>query len=154
MSMHQSGQKLEFYGIISWLRTISHSRSMLGRTVVGCPSNANLQFGCLSTPLHHLSAKLCSMSVHQSVQKLEFCHIIGRLRPIIWHSRGMFGRAVVGCPLNAHPQTSVSINFSPSPLSVKLRSMSLHRSVQKLEFCCIISSLGPYHTVEKYLGGP
>ena len=43
------------------------------------------------------------------------------------YTRGLLGRAVVNCPSNATPPTLVSISSSPSPLSAKLCSMSVHQ---------------------------
>ena len=49
-----------------------------------------------------LFSKFCSTSFHQSVQKLEFYHLITRLKPTSF-ARGILGRAVNLCPSNAHP---------------------------------------------------
>ena len=50
-----------------------------------------------------LSVTLCSMSVHRSVQDLEFYGLISRLMPIL-NTRGILGRVVVSCPSNAQTQ--------------------------------------------------
>ena len=49
-----------------------------------------------------VSAKLCSMSVHQSIQELEFYRIISRLNPISY-AREILERAIVDCLSNTHP---------------------------------------------------
>ena len=88
----------------------------------------------ISSSSSPLSAKLCSMSVHQSVQKLEFNCIICRHIPIS-HTRGIVGSAVDLSLSNAHPQ----LWCLSAPLCLKLCSMSVHRSVKKLEFYRIFS---------------
>ena len=50
-----------------------------------------------------LCVKLCSKSVHRSVNDLVIYRIITRPK-IISYTRGIFGRAVVGCPSNEHLQ--------------------------------------------------
>ena len=51
--------------------------------------------------------------------------------------------------------TLLSISSSPSPLSASLRPMSIHRSVQELEFYCIINRLTPiFPMLESHFGGP
>ena len=57
----------------------------------------------VNSPPSPLSAKLCSISVQWSVQKLAFYRIISRLKSIS-HSTGTLKRDVVCCPSNAHPQ--------------------------------------------------
>ena len=57
----------------------------------------------LSSSPSPLSAKLCSMIVHRSDQELELYCILSWLQPIS-DTRDIIGRAVVGCPPNAHPQ--------------------------------------------------
>ena len=54
MSVHRSMQNLEIYSIISSPVPISYTRGIIGRAVVGCPSNEHLQVLCLSAPLHYL----------------------------------------------------------------------------------------------------
>ena len=100
MSVHRSVQELEIYCIISRPVPISVAGSIIGRAVVGCPSNVHSQDWCVSASSPSpLFAKLCFMSVHRSVEDLEIYRIIGR--PV---AGGIFGRAVVGCPSNAHLQ--------------------------------------------------
>ena len=48
-----------------------------------------------------VSGNHCSMCVHRSVQELEVYRIFRRPVPIP-EARGIFGRAVVGCPSNPH----------------------------------------------------
>ena len=96
----------------------------------------------MSSSPSNMSAKLCTMSVHWSVQVLEFfqpgqqaeAHII--LYRHFWE----------GCSwlsIECTPVTLVSIGSSPSPRSTKLCPMSVHRSVQELDFYCIFSRLMP-----------
>ena len=54
MSVHRSVHDLEFHQIISRLEPISEAGGILGRDVVGCPSNAHPQLWCLSAQFHHL----------------------------------------------------------------------------------------------------
>ena len=112
--------------------TISHSRGILGRIVVGGTPPTLVSMSSSPSPK---SGKLYSMSVHASVH--ENYRNIGRLCPIS-HSRGILARAVagrfvVGGLPNAHTPTLVSINSSPSPVSAKHCSMSVHSSMQNLE---------------------
>ena len=108
------------------------------------------------------------MSGHRSVQDLEFYSLISRLMPIL-PSRGIFGRVhkcasirsririlQLNQQVKAHitnslegrsqlsvectPPTLVSIWSTPSPLCVKLCSMSVHRSILDLEFYHLISN--------------
>ena len=95
-SVHRSLQEFEFYSIVNMLKSISYTIGIFGRAVVGCPSNAHLKVRCLS-------AKLCPMCVHRSVQELEFYCIFSRLMPISY-ARGILWRAVGLCPSNAHHQ--------------------------------------------------
>ena len=54
MSVNRSAQDLEIYRIISRPVNIPEAGGILGRAVVGCPSNSHLQVWCLPPPLHHL----------------------------------------------------------------------------------------------------
>ena len=110
---------------------ISHTRGILGRAVVGCPSNVHPQLWRLSAPLQNLC--LLKFVPYLSVEKLEFYRIISRLMAISL-TRGNIGRAVDLLSVECTPSTLVSISSSLSPLSGKLCSMSVHRSVQKLQF--------------------
>ena len=87
-----------------------------------------------STP-SDLSAKLHSMSVHQSVQELEFYRILSRLIPISY-TRGVYTWGMGGgCSwmfVECTPPTLVSICSSPPNLSAKHYSMSVDRFVQEL----------------------
>ena len=100
MSVHRFVQDLKFYRLMPILRTRGKLGEGRSRLSVECTSPTLVSISSSPSPL---SAKLCSMSVHRSVQKLEFYRIISRPRPIS-HSRGTLGRTVVGCPSNAHPQ--------------------------------------------------
>ena len=102
MSVHPSVQELEF---ISRLMQISYARNITWRDVGLCPSNAHLQLWYPSAPLHHLYLLSfnCPMSVHRCVQELEFYSVVNRLKPLTY-TIGIFGRAVVSCPPNAHLQ--------------------------------------------------
>ena len=62
----------------------------------------------------------------------------------------MIGWAIDG---KCTPPTLVSICSSQSDLSAKLYSMSVHQSVQELEFYSLLSSQCPCHTLQAYLGG-
>ena len=96
-----------------------------------------------------MSAKLCSMSVHRSVQKLELNCLIKRLTPVFVLQKSQIwegcGRRSVKCT----PPTLISINSSPSQLSAKLCSMNVHRFVHKLEFSCLIKRLTPIYILHK-----
>ena len=58
------------------------------------------------------------------------------------------GMTKVGCLSNAPTQVLMSIGSSPSPLSAKLCSKSVHRSVHDLE---LSEGQCPYHTLEAYI---
>ena len=91
------------YRIISRPVTISYTRGIIGRAIVGCPSNSHLQVWCLSAPPHHICL-LSLFHVCPSIRSnLEIYSIISRPVPIS-HTRGILWRAVVGCPSNVHHQ--------------------------------------------------
>ena len=116
---------------------------IFGRAVVGCTSNTHLQLWYLSPSL--LSAKPCPMSVHRSVQELEFYRIFSSPFPMLAsHFEGHKSLSV-----ECTPPALVSIS---STLSAKLFPMSVHRSVQELEFYSLVSRLKPISYT--YLGGP
>ena len=92
----------------------------------------------ISSSLSSLSAKLCSMCVHQSIKDLVIYSIISRKMPNIksWrHTWEGSSRLSVKCT----PSSLVSTTSSPSLPSAKLCSMRMHRSVQDLEIYRIIS---------------
>ena len=95
---------LEFYYPISSLRPISKQKRHNWK------GHRSLSVKCtpptlvsISTSSLFLSGKLCFTGVHRSVQNLGIYRIISRLMPVSY-TRGIPGRAVVGCPSNAHPQ--------------------------------------------------
>ena len=90
-----------------------------------------------------LSAKLCPMRVHRSVQELEFYCIVSSLAEAhIIHYRHIWeGRSRLSVEWT--PRSLVSMSSYASPLSAKLCSMCVHRSVEELEFYCIVSRLMP-----------
>ena len=94
-----------------------------------------------------LSAKVCSKCAHQSVQDLEICSIINWPIPIS-EGGGILGRAVVVCT----PPNLLSTSSSPSPLSAKLCFTCVHRSVQNLEICSIISRPVPISYTRGIIG--
>ena len=89
-----------------------------------------------------LPLKLCPMSVHRSVQKLEFYCIISRLMPISY-ARSILWRAVKSLSVECTPPTLVFISFSPSYLSVYLCRMCVHQSLQELKFYSLVTRLKP-----------
>ena len=91
ISEHRSGLEFDFYHILCGLIPILYTSGTIRRAVVGYPSSVS------PCPM---SAKLCFMSVHQSVQDLEFYSIFSRIMPIL-HASGILRRAIVGCPSNA-----------------------------------------------------
>ena len=52
-----------------------------------------------------LSAKLCPISVHRSVQEFEFNSKLSRVMPKSY-TRGILGKAVLGFPSNEQPLLS------------------------------------------------
>ena len=104
MFVKRSVQELEFYSLVSRLRPISYIIGIYwqgpSRLFVECTPSTLVSLTSFPSPM---SAKLCPMSVHRSVQELEFYSLVSRLRPISY-TISTFGRAVVGCPSNAHPQ--------------------------------------------------
>ena len=100
-SVHRTVQNLGIYCIISWLMPVSYTRGITGRAVVGCPSIAYPQLGVYQL----LSiTSVCKTLFHMSATiRLEFKHNISNLVPVSY-TRGIAGRAVVGCLSNAHPQ--------------------------------------------------
>ena len=104
----------------------------MGGLYVGCPSSP-----CLKSISYIPSAKRCFICVHGSVQDLEIYRIISSSAHIIsWrHNWESCSRLSIKCT----PPRLVPISSSPSPLSAKLCSMCVNRSVQDLEIYCIIS---------------
>ena len=94
-----------------------------------------------STP-SPLPVKLCPMSAHRFVQKLEFYSIISRQMPIIY-ARGKLWKGHRSLSLKFTAPSLVSISSSPSYQSVNLSSMCVHRSVQELKFYSLVSRLKP-----------
>ena len=103
MCVHRSIHDLEIYHIISRTEPMSEAVGIFGRAIVGHPSNTHLKVWCLSAPLHHLCLLNFVPSVSRSVHDLEIYRILSRLESKSY-KRGMLGRAVVGCPSNAHLQ--------------------------------------------------
>ena len=103
MCVHRSIQDLETYRIISRPVPLSESGGILDRAAVGCTSNQHFQASLkfISSAPSSLSAKLCSMCVHRSVQGLEISSIFSWPVPVS-EAGGIFGRGVVGCLSNAH----------------------------------------------------
>ena len=92
------------------------------------------------------------MSVHQSDQDLQNLPHNQQASAYIrsWrHNLEGYSRLSVECT----PPSLVSTSSSQSPLSAKLCSMRVHRSVQDLEINSIISRPVPYQKLEAYLGG-
>ena len=102
----------------------------------------------ISSSQFPLSSKLCSMSVHRSVRKLEFYRIS------ISHSRWVGGPLFFVHRIESTPPTLASkdINSSPSPLTAKHWSMGVHPSIQELEFYRIISRLTPISYTRAIVG--
>ena len=134
-----NGKELEFYCVISRLMPISYAMKNIWEChlSIECtpptlesmsstpwllsanfvpPSNARAhrQLWCLWAPLHHLSAKLCPMSVHWFIQELELYCIISRLMPIS-DARDIF--------LECHRSLSVKC-IRPPPQLFNLLSIS------------------------------
>ena len=102
MCVHQSVQELEFYSLVRRLMPISYT--------TGIFRSSRLSFKCtpsslvsISSSPSYLSANLCPMCVHRSVQELEFYWIISRLMHISY-ARGILSRAADLCQSNAHLQ--------------------------------------------------
>ena len=93
MCVHQSVQDLEIYSIINKPVPISEDGGMLGRAIVGCPSNAHLRGWYLSAPVHHL----CLQKFVPCVCIDQIYHIISMPVPLP-EAGGILGRAVVCCP--------------------------------------------------------
>ena len=92
----------------------------------------------ISSSQSPLSAKLCSMSIHRSVRELEFYCVISKANAhFLCYRHSLEGRRSLSVKYT--PPTLVYISSSPSPLSVKFCPMSVHWSVQELEFYCLIS---------------
>ena len=92
-----------------------------------------------------LSAKLCSRSVRLSVLKLGLNCITQWLISYVIQELCTY----LGCgwlSVVCTPTTLVIINFSPSDLSAKLRSRSVHQLVRELGLNCILNELR-YNTV-------
>ena len=137
MSVHRSVQEFEFHRIL--IRQIIHQRhtwDRLSRLSVECTTPTLVSICSFSSPL---SAKFCSMSVHQSVKGLEFYRITGRLTHKQRHNWQGHSRLSVQ---NTSP-TLVSTCSSPSALSAKLCSMRVYRSIQEFEFYCLLRRLMP-----------
>ena len=111
---------------------ILHTRSIIGRARRLCPSNAHPQLWCLSAPLHHLSIRSRVRFLMHS--QLGYAHIVHWRHT--WEGQETLS---VECTLS----TLVSTSSSPSPMSAKLCSMSVHRSVQELDFLRIVSRRRP-----------
>ena len=119
------------------IRSWRHNWEGCSRLSVECTPPT---LGTISSSPSRLSAKLCSMCVHRSVQDLEIHSIISRPVPLRWrHNWEGCSRLSVECT----PPSLVSISSSPSSLSAKLCSMCVHRSDQDLEIYSIISSPVP-----------
>ena len=150
--VHWSVQDLEIYHIISRPLPIAYSTGIIGRAVVCCPSNAHPQLWCLSAPLHRLC--LLNFVPWECIDPFKSfiftpCSAgISRYQAIEAYLAGR-SRLSVACTL----PTLVSISSPPSPLPDKLCSMSVHTSIQDLEFCRLISRQCPYYTIETYMRG-
>ena len=122
-----------FYCTIRRPVPISEAWGILGRAVVGCPSNAHLQVWYLSTPIHHLCL-LTFFHVRRSIHS-RFKNLMHNQQASA-HIRSWrqswegCSRLSIQCTLSS----LVSISSSPSPLYAKLCSICVHRSVY-----CIIS---------------
>ena len=140
-SVYPSVKHLEFYHILSKLIPISYTRGIIGRAVVGCPSNAHLQLWCPSAPLHQLCLLNFDRGVciqpfrgYKFLQHNQQANAHTKCQRHTWEG---CGRLSVECTT----PTLGSIYSYPSILSDKLCSMSVHRSVQHLEFYHILSRL-------------
>ena len=101
MSVHPSIYDLEFYLVISRLIYMLHLRhSGEGRRSLSVEYTPPTLVST-SSSLSPLSAKVCSMSVHQSVHGLQFYLVISWQMHFTW---GIVGWAVDLCPSNAHLQ--------------------------------------------------
>ena len=105
MSVHQSVKELEFYSLVSRRNThiIHYKHIWEGCSCLSVKYTPPTLVSISSSP-SPLPVKLCSMSIHQSVQELEFYSLVSRLKPTSYTIIGIFGRAVVGCPSDAHLQ--------------------------------------------------
>ena len=135
-------QDLEIYCLITRPVRLSeigsrHISKGSSRLSVKCTPPSWVSISSSPSPLY------CSMCVHQFVQDLEVYCLISRSVPIIIRSRR---RTWVGCSqlsVECTPPNLVSISSSPSPLSAKVWSKCVHRSVQNLIIYSIISRLVP-----------
>ena len=125
-------QSVQFYRILSRIIQILYTRSILGRAVVGCPSNAHPKLWCLSAPRHHL----CLLTLYHECASIRYrfrilLHNQQAKAQITHKSRTWEGhsRLFVKCTT----ASLVSISPSPSPLSAKLCFMSVYRSVTDFE---------------------
>ena len=134
MSVHQSVQNSELYRIISritseHITSWRHTWEGCSRLSIKCTHPSLVSISCSLSPP---SGKLCTMCLHRSVQDLEIYGKISRPVPISYTRENNwegYSRLFV----KYTPPSLVSISSSPSPLSSKLCSICVHRSVQDLE---------------------
>ena len=122
--------------------SILHTSCILWKAAVSCPSKHTLQLWCLSAPLHHL----CPLNFVPWV-----CIDPFKSLTFTAYSAGLYQyhtlEAYLGChsqlSVDCTPPSLVSLRSSPSPLSAKLCSMSVLRSVEEFDFCGILRRLIP-----------
>ena len=127
--VHRSVQGLEFYSVINIPLPILFTRSIIGRALVGAPSNVHYQVWCLSAPLHHICLKtllhVCP-SIHSKFRNLQHNQMSSaHIRTTRFNLEGCSRLSV-----ELTPPSLLPINSSLSPLSAKLCSMCVHRPVQ------------------------
>ena len=107
-----------------------HIREGRSRLSVECTPPTLVSISSSPSPL---SAKLCSMSVHRSVQELDYFKHSQLANAQIVHWRHI-SEVQESLSFKCTPSTLVIISSAPSPLSAKLCSMTVYLSVQELNF--------------------
>ena len=106
MSVHRSVQEFEFYPIRSRLIQKSYKRRIFRVTIVVCPSNAHPELWCLHDSLHHLCLhNFDPWMCIDPFKSLNFTAYSALMQKS--YTRGILGRAVVGCPSDAHPNFGI-----------------------------------------------